>query len=268
MKKIKKIKTIISSLVILLVVIVVGFFFLGNSLIKKGIESAGTKTLGVNVGLDYVKLSLLASQIKLGGLVIDNPSGYQNKTLLNLKDGTVKLNVRSLTSETVEINNIKLDGAALTIEQKGLTNNLKEILDNLPKGEKPQKETKSKKLVVNKLEITNTKVTVKLLPVPGRMDNITMNIDPIVMTDLGSDSKLDAGILIAKILTAIATGVARQGVGIIPDDMLNGIGSALGQAADFGKGAIEGGKKVIESTDGLINSIGGLLGGKEEDKKK
>jgi len=265
MKKIKKIKSLVSSLIILLIILLVGFFFMGNSLIKKGIETAGTKTLGVSVALNDVKLSLLTSQIKLGGLVIDNPAGYQNKTLLDLKEGTVKLNVRSLTSETVEINTIKLDGTALTIEQKGLTNNLNEILKKLPKEEEAQKETKGKKLVITRLEITNTKVTVKLLPVPGRMDNITLNIDPIVMTDLGTDSKLDTGILISKILSAIATGVAKQGAGILPDDMLNRLGTELGRISDFGKGTIESGQKVIDSATGLIEGIGGLLGGKEKE---
>jgi hypothetical protein len=203
--------------------------------------------------------------------VVKNPSGYANENLLELGQGVVNLEIGSLMSNPVKIQLIKLDGTKLTMEQKGLTNNLKEILDRLPKEDKPEPagEEKGKDLHINKLEITNTRVTVNLLPVPGKADNVSLNIDPIVMEDLGTDKKLSTGKLVAKILGAIATGIAKQGAGLLPDDMVKGIGSAIGKTAEMGKAAAEEGKKAIENAAGAgkdaLEGVKGLLGGKKEE---
>ncbi|MGA2093839.1 MAG: hypothetical protein ABSH16_10590 [Sedimentisphaerales bacterium] len=82
-----------------------------------------------------------------------------------------------------------------------------------------------------------------------------MNIDPIIMTDLGTDKKLNIGTLVAKVLGAIATGIAKQGVGLLPDDMVNGIGSALGKGAEMGKAAAQQGQKVLETSAGAGKDV-------------
>jgi hypothetical protein len=267
-------KFVVIPIVVLLLVLVAAFFLVGNTLIKKGIETAGSKTLGVQVTVKSVNLSLLRGRVGIKGLVIKNPPGYANDTLLELGEGVVNLNVGSLLGDPIKIELVKLDGTKLTMEQKGLTNNLKEILDKLPREEeqaqqKPQE--KGKNLNISKLEITNTNVKVKLLPIPGKSDTVSMNIDPIVMTNLGSDKKLKMGELVARILGAIAAGIAKQGVGLLPDDMVSGIGSALGKTAELGKAATQGSKKLLDGTTGagknVVEGIGGLLGGKKEQKK-
>jgi hypothetical protein len=217
--------------------------------------------------------SILKGQVKIKGLVVKNPPGYANDTLLELGEGIVNLDIKSLMSDTIKVQLVKLDGTKLTMEQKGLTNNLKEILDRLPKEEKPEAqpaaEEKGKNLQIDKLEITNTNVKVKLLPLPGKSDTVSMNIDPIIMTDLGGDKKLRIGTLVAKVLGAMATGIARQGAGLLPDDMVNGIGSALGKTADIG---IKEGQKMLESTagegKGVVEGFKGLLGGKKSEPNK
>jgi hypothetical protein len=267
---------VVLPLAILLIILVVAFYFVGNTLIKTGIEAAATKTLGVPVTVKGIDLSLLRGRVDIKGLVVKNPPGYANETLLELGEGVVNLDIGSLMSDTIKIQLIKLDGTKLTIEQKGLTNNLKEILDRLPKEEKPEAkpaaEEKGKNLHINRLEITNTNVKVKLLPIPGKADTVSINIDPIVMENLGTDKKLNVGTLVAKVLGAMATGIAKQGAGLLPDDMVKGIGSALGKTAEMGKAAAEEGKKAIETTTeagkGVVEGLKGLLGGKKEEPSK
>ena len=100
-------------------------------------------------------------------------------------------------------------------------------------------------------------------------DTVSINIDPIVMENLGTDNKLDMGKLTAKILAAIATGVAKQGAGQLPDDMIKGIGSTLGKTAEMGKAAAEEGKKLLENTSDtgkdVVEGLKGLLGGKKDE---
>ena len=166
-------KFVVIPIVVLLLVLVVVFLVAGNTLIKKGIETAGSATLGVPVTVKSVNLSLLRGRVGIKGLVIKNPPGYANDTLLDLGEGVVNLNIGSLMSNTIKIELIKLDGTKMTMEQKGLTNNLKEILDKLPKSEeqpkpKAEEKGKGKNLNIARLEITNTNVKVKLLPIPGK----------------------------------------------------------------------------------------------------
>jgi hypothetical protein len=256
---------IVLPLAILLVVLVLAFFLVGTSLIKTGIEKAASSTLGVPVTVKSINLSILRGRVAIKGLVVKNPPGYANETLLELGEGVVNLDIGSLMSDTVKIKLIKLDGTKLTMEQKGLTNNLKEILDRLPKEEKAQPEPKGKNLHIDRLEITNTNVRVKLLPIPGKSDTISLKLDPIVMENLGTDKKLSMGALVAKILGAMATGVAKQGVGLLPDDMVKGIGSALGKTAELGKDAV---KTTTEAGKGVVEGIKGLFGGKKTEPNK
>ncbi len=257
---------IVLPLVILLVILVAAFFFVGSGLIKSGIEKAASSALGVPVTIKSIDLSILRGRVSINGLVVKNPQGYANETLLELGKATVNLDIGSLMSDTVKIQLVKLDDTKLTIEQKGLSNNLKEILNNLPKEEKkaePQPEKEGKNLHINHLEITSTNVRVKLLPIPGKSDTISLKLDPIIMDNLGTDKKLSIGILTAKVLKAIATGVAKQGAGVLPDDMVKGIGSSLDKAAEIGKTATEEGKKMLEKTKGsgkdAMEGVKGLL---------
>jgi hypothetical protein len=260
MKSAKKIITYVAvSIVVILLVLIIGFSLFGASMIKAVVEKTASSTLGVPVTVKSIGLSILSGKVEIKGLVVNNPPGYANPTLLELGDGVVNLDIGSLMSNTIKIQLVKLDNTKLTIEQKGLTNNLNEILDKLPKGEKeatPKTEKPGKNLTVNKLEITNTNVRVKLLPIPGKSDTVSLKLDPIVMENLGTDKKLSVSSLVAKVMGALASGVAKQGAGVLPDDMVKGIGSTLGKATELGKGATEAGKNAVEG-------IKGIFGGKK-----
>ena len=269
MKSAKKIITWVGvSIAAILLVLIIGFNIFGAGMIKTVVEKAASSTLGVPVTVKSISLALLRGKVEIQGLVVNNPPGYANETLLELGDGVVNLDIRSLMSDTIKIQLVKLDDTKLTIEQKGLTNNLKEILDKLPKEEKgvaPKTEQPGKNLTVTKLEITNTNVKVKLLPIPGKSDTISLKLDPIVMENLGTEKKLGVASLVSKVMGALASGVAKQGAGVLPDDMVKGIGSTLGKTGELGKDAM---KKATEEGKGIAEGIKGLFGGKKSEPNK
>ena len=261
MKSAKKIVTyVVVSIAVILLVLIVGIYLFGAGMIKAEVEKVASSTLGVQVTVKNIGLSIMREQVTIKGLVVKNPPGYVNETLLELGDGVLNLDIGSLMRDTVKIHLIKLDGAKLTIEQKGLSNNLNEILDKLPKEEKsttPKTGKPGKNLTVTKLEVTNTNVRVKLLPIPGKSDTVSLKLDPIVMENLGTDKKLSTAMLVSKFIGALAAGVAKQGAGVLPDDMVKGIGSTLSKTTELGKGATEAGKNAVEG-------IKGILGGKKK----
>jgi hypothetical protein len=224
MKKLRKMLTIILVVIVALAIVAVVFVNLfADRAVKIGIETAGTKALNVGVSVDDVDLSILGGKLALQNLLIKNPPGYQHDKLLQLKNGSVAVDVRSLMSDIVNVREIKLNGVDVTLEQRGISgNNLQDIIKGMPAQPKTEGEPEKpgKKLHVDTLEISDITVNVKLLPVPGKADTVTLKLAPIKMTDLGGDNKLDTAALSGKILVAIAEGVAQQGAGILPDEML------------------------------------------------
>ena len=270
MKIIRRIlKAAVLCIVVLLIVICACVYFFGERAVKLGVESGATKVLGVVVDIDDVDISILKSKVTIAGLVVKNPPGYAHTNLLEMDKASVKASIRSLMGDTVRIEQINLDGVNLVIEQKGLSNNLNEVIERLKSREKAQAGPAGKELHIDQLEITNTVVRVKLIPMAGTADTIDLHLTPIRMSNLGSDNKLDAGVLAGKILAAIAKGIAEQGVNVLPREMLNTIKGALGQTIDLGKKATEKGKELLDSGKEIgteiIEDLKGILKPRKKD---
>ena len=249
MKPIKIIRTILIILLVIILALVIVFTLYGDRAIKTGIEKGASTALKVPVTLDKISLSVLAGKVQLKNLIIKNPPDYQHEDLLELGEAFVDVRVKSLLSDTVNIETLKLDSVALVIEQKGLTNNLQQILDSLPAPEpkepKPEEEAPGKNLLITQMDITNVNVKVKLLPIPGKADTVSLKLAPITMTDLGKDGKLDVAALTAKILAALAAGIAQQGADILPTELIGPIQTTL---KEQGEQIIETGKELIDTT--------------------
>jgi hypothetical protein len=262
-KPLKILYIVLSAVVALVIVVVIAITLFAGSVVKIGVETAGTKALSVPVTLGDADLSILRGKLRLQNLAIDNPPGYEHDKLLELGDARVAVDIGSLLTDTVNIKEIKLDGMNVVIEQKSVTgNNLRDIIKAIPTSEpKEEKPTgqPSKTLRIGNLEITNVTVKAKLLPVPGKSETVTIKLDPITMTDLGSDEKLDTAELVGKVLVAIAKGVTKQGSGVLPDDMTAAMKDTLGKAAELG----EEEKKLIEEGKGLLEGVKGLFEKKE-----
>ena len=255
----KKILSVLGIAVITVIVFAfVLFSIFGNRALKIGIETGATAALKVGVSLQDVNLSLWGGTLELAGLKVENPAGYQHPEFLTIAKAAVALRVGSLLSHTVEIRKIQFDDIQLTLEQKNLTtNNLQEILNSLPKSEKEASKVEEKsqaqsgkKLHIQELTINGVQVKVKLLPVPGKADTITLRLNPIVLKDLGSDKPIDTAQLSVKILKAIAGGITEQGKDLLPTDIINSLGSGL----------TEQGKKVLETAgqagEGILKGAG------------
>jgi len=278
MEQKKKKKSLLVKVVIALVVVILiislAIKMFGGRAVKAGIQTAGSKVLGVGVRVDHVGLWTLLGKVEMKKLEVDNPEGYKHEQLLKMELAHVDLNVPSLLSDTVEIDKMQFDKIELVIEQKGLTSNLNEILKNIPKSEeKPTEDTPTKEkgegknLVIKELIINE--VTVKAdLPVPGKMDTVTLKIDPITMTDVGKKNKVNTAALMSIILKAITKSIAQQGKDILPAEMIGPLGDTLKEA---GQQLLESGKDVLkEGTDlgkGVGEAIEGLFKKKEEEEK-
>jgi uncharacterized protein involved in outer membrane biogenesis len=275
---------ILAAILVIFLVIVVAVGLFANSALKVAVETAGTKALNVKVSVGKVDLSFLSGTLDLENLMINNPPGYQHEKLLELSQADITVDTRSLLNNIINIREIKLDGAKVVLEQRGVSsNNLQDIIKQLPAKQEQPSEPGGKKLHIDTLEITNTQVSVKLLPVPGKIDTIPLKLGTIKMTNLGNDNNLDTVTLIRTILLAIAGGIVQQGGDILPKEMIGSLvsqlsnvgtlpgalldtgGKILKTGTDIGKGATDAGKDLGK---GITEGLKGLLKSKEEEEKK
>ena len=264
---VKLLKWLILPVIILLVILGVVFYFFGELVLKTGIETAATRALAVGVSIDDVDLSVIAGRVGIKNIVVSNPAGYTHKNLLILNDGSITASIGSLLSDTVHIKQIKLDGLELTIEQKVLSNNLQDVIKSLPaknQGKSAPAEA-GKKLHIDELEITNIKVKAKLLPVPGKADTVSLTLAPIRMSNLGTDNKLSTTVLVSKILLAIAEGVAKEGTGVLPENMVGAMRSTLDETIKLGKTATKESEKLIDTGKNIVEGFKGLLKPKKKE---
>jgi hypothetical protein len=282
-KSLKIIYTVAAVIAVLLIIVVLAINLFADSAVEMAIESAGTKALQVGVAVDDVDLSILGGKIGFQNLVIDNPPGYKHERLLELGNAKIAVETGSLLSDIVNIKDIRLDGVNVVLEQRGVTsNNLQDIMKSLPAKETTPAEPAEpggKKLHIDNLEITNAQVNVKLLPVPGKDDTLKLKLAPIKMTDLGGENDIDTGALVRKVLLALAGGIAQQGAGVLPKEMLGSLTSQLGKLGALPTAFVDKGGKLLDAgkdvggdaikgaggaTKGITDGIKGLLKPKEE----
>lgn len=283
--KIKPVKIISTILIILLCIIIIAVIAIGvfgDKAVKVAVETGASSVLKDGVTLEKASLGILAGKLTLKDLIVKNPPDYNHPNLITMGTTHVDVDIKSLLGDTVNIETMKLDSIDLFIEQKGLTNNLQEILDSLPKAKPDDKEPaeekpagKGKDLLIKELEISNVSVNVKFLPLPGRADTVKFDLEPIVMKDLGSKDKLSIAELTAKVLGALAVGVAKQGADHLPTEMLGPLQETL---AEQGRMMLDAGKEVLDKTldvsdkvldtgKDITEGVGDALQGLFKDKK-
>ncbi|MHC4739027.1 MAG: DUF748 domain-containing protein [Planctomycetota bacterium] len=260
MKKLQRILLIILSVILILILLVViAITFFGDRALKTGIEIAGSEALGVAVTVADVDLSIFRGKLGLQNLSIDNPPDYQLDKLLEMTDARIDVGIKSLLSDVVNIEEIKLDGINVTLEQKGITrNNIQDILKTISgKEEKDeqQAEPSGKKLHIDNLEISNVTVNAKLLPASGKANTMTLTLAPIQMTDLGGDNKMDIAELSGKILMVIAKGIAEKGASRLPDNIIGPLNDELKQLGEISKTLLKERDKILDVEKDLDKNI-------------
>jgi uncharacterized protein involved in outer membrane biogenesis len=262
---------------IAIVILVVVFLLFGTHLIRVAVEKSATRSLGVNVTLVSLGLSPFTGNVSMGELVIANPEGYEHENLMTLTNGDVSARIGSLLSDTVRVKQIELTGLELFIEQKGLGTNLQQILDNIKKQQEPSEPKKEgKQVVVEELLLSDIAVNVKPLPVGGKATTIRLELDPIRLTDLGTDKPVDIGQISSQVMVALATGVTRQAGDAVPAQITRGLQSSLEGIGQIGDIAIKGGKDLLDAGGktlkkgadtgkDIVEGLGGLF--KKEEKQ-
>lgn len=243
---------IVAVVLILGLLIVAGMFM--DSIIKKGVETAGPAITKVDVRLDGVSLSVFSGKGSIKGLFVGNPAGYKTPSAIQLGEATVRLKPGSLMSSKIIVDSVSILAPDITIEGGLKDNNLTKIMENVQafsgtSTNATQSGTgkPAPKIQVNDLLITGGKVNVNLSLLGGK--TMTVPLPEIHLTDLGTGPD---GIT----PTQLAQTVMKQ----VIDGALSGAAKAV---ASIGGGAVDAAKSVGEgakdSAEKITKGIGGLF---------
>jgi len=151
---------------LLLVAIVggVGYFYF-DSIVKSGIEVAGSRVLGTDVTVGSVGVSPLSGGGNISNFAIANPQGYEAEYAIELGELDVQLDVASVMSDVIVIDSILVREPVITYETKITSDNIRALMDNLPAQEPASdaEDTDSagdKRIVIRDFQLISPRVNV------------------------------------------------------------------------------------------------------------
>lgn len=163
-------KKLLLGLVVLVVVAAGGLAYVANradSLVRAAVVRYAPDILGAPVSLGDVRISLRRGRAGLSDLVIGNPPGFASDHAMRLARVDVGLEVGSLFSDEIIIDEIAINGPELTFELGAGGSNFAAISKNaeaatadMTGGNEETTDQDTPRLVIRKLDITDGQVQV------------------------------------------------------------------------------------------------------------
>jgi hypothetical protein len=195
------------TLISVVVVILVGFLILSvalDSFVKSNIEKVGSEMTGTMVTAGGVSISPFSGQGTISHLRVANPDGYSTEHAIVVEDLFIKLDIWSLWSDVIEIDEIVITAPAIYVEQKLPGNNLRTILNNINEAASRGTPTDSDMVIGRFLMIDGS---VDLYTEIGGERSARVEMSEIELTNLGSDNGREAT---EQVVRQIADRVVEQ----------------------------------------------------------
>ncbi|MBL7032075.1 MAG: AsmA family protein [Nitrospira sp.] len=194
----KTIKGVIIGIPVIIVAVLVVFYFSFNSIVKNGVEAIGPKVLGADVVLEQVNISLLSGKGQLKGIMVGNPEGFQTESAFKLGEVKVAVDVFSVLSNKIVIDEIVIDSPEITYETSGGKNNIEALLENIndfvgtskdstAESKENASQESGKKVQINDFILSNAKVNLSATLLQGK--KITVPMADIHLEDIGKDDE-------------------------------------------------------------------------------
>jgi hypothetical protein len=244
-----------------------------DGLLAKGIQHGGTYALGVPVTTGTAGIGLTSGRLSVGDLRVANPSGFSGDPFLAMGRLETLVPVADLMKDTIEIPKVELAGIRVSLEQSLAQSNWSVITDNLRKfesGEKKPEEAGGRRFVIRELVLSDVKVGVALVPIPGKALKREIELPTTRLRDIGADGGKGAliGEVASVVVRAILGAVAEHGGGVLPSQTAADLSGRVKGLIDLG---VQGGAGQGHSIRDLrtdparaMQGLEGLLGGKKK----
>ena len=200
-----------------------------DRVVAAALRSYGPAITGVSMTLDSVHIDASAGSAEIRGLVLGNPAGFQTPQAVTLDLVRVKLDVASLTSDVIRVQDVLLEAPVVTYEYASGTNNLEQIQRNVSAylASHGSKESAGKKLIIDQLTIRGGKAEISAAALQGK--RMAVPLADVHLRDIGKKQGGASPALVAEqVVGALSYGATRAAAGIsgAVDSLKNGAAAA------------------------------------------
>ncbi|GAB5413154.1 MAG: hypothetical protein Cons2KO_07570 [Congregibacter sp.] len=226
-------KPLLFTLVVLAAIIAAGAYYLSsnlNGIVANLIEREGSAVTQTSVSVSGVDIKLTEASAALSGLTIANPAGFAGNAI-ELGEFATALDAGSLTSDTIVIKNVTVDGARINVLQQGTKNNLRQLMANMQSesdtAEAADADAGAKKIIIERFTLSGASASVSL-PDLGEAKEVTL--PDIVLTDVGRATNGATGAQVAQQLLRpiMEAAITSATAGAIKDKVEAKVGKAVG----------------------------------------
>jgi hypothetical protein len=208
-------------LVLLLALALGALWWRMDALAEQVIERGASEALGVRTEVHGLLLHPLAGRLSLRGLEIANPPGWEGSFLV-VDEAAAHLDIATLRSDVVEVEEVTLRGVALTLEETAAGSNYDAIVANLDGGG-GEAGAEGPALRVRDLWVRDVSAELRLVGAPP----LTLALPEIHLRELGGPHGAGTGVITAEVVRAVLTTVATRVPGVplaLATRLLGGLG--------------------------------------------
>lgn len=249
-----------------------------ESIIKRVVHQYGSQIIGTDVSIGGIDLELSKGIGVVKDIKIANPKGYQAPNLFYLKELGVEIDISSLTSDTIIIDNITINNPEITYEMKTLTqSNISDILNNIERNtatdetaqskDNSSKSAKddgsSKKVIIKQLTVSDGKVAA-IVGAASLKAPINISLPTIKMNNIGQDKNGATPVeTISKVITKIMQTVSQTVVSANLSELKDASVKQVKAVADNLKAGSENiqeqGKAALGSAKNAVSNLKGMF---------
>ena len=182
----KTIKYILGGILILLLAAFTVLAFTLNGMVKSGIESTGSELTQTGVSVEQVSINPWSGSGSIEGLKIQNPEGFESEHAIVIQNFEISLDIRSILSDTLIIDEIIITEPNISVIQKVPQNNLRMLMRNMDEATADEPEAAdSQTMLIRRLLVRNAQVTVT--PNLGAQPSATVSMDEMELNNVGRD---------------------------------------------------------------------------------
>lgn len=265
--------------IFLLVLVILGallyYFFPLEMIVKKAVNKYGSEVTNTSVNLSGFHLNLKDGEASVKEITIANPAGYKTKNAIELGNVDVKVDVKSVTTDTIVIDQIIINKPVVSYEMASLTkNNISDIINNISEytavtSSEPQEpevveeDAAAKKVIIKKVIISNGEINGAVTVAPDVV-SAAIPLPTITLENIGQDSKgMTIGESIAfvldKLLSSVSTTVISSNLSNLKDAAnaaVDGAKETAGAAVDTAKETATGAVDSVKDTLSGLNPFG------------
>lgn len=219
-----------------------------GSIAKNMAERIATQTLGVEVDIGVISVSLKEKRIEARKIEIANPPGYKNAKALTI--GSISIQAETLSQELLNFSNAVMKDLHVNLEVTPQGTNLTDIRNNIKvPGREAQAAEDQKtitKVILREFMAEGGTITPQIAMLETRPAPI--NIPPIRLSGIG---EAEGGVLAEQAVAQIFRAVANESIEAAHEqNLLDGLNGDV--LKDIGVGRIEQIKETIKDETGAI----------------